>query len=192
MKYFDTMDTERRSKTFKAMRIYSKALLNAYNERTADTPPEETVKRVISLIGYEATKVTIAEAVNAIGDWDKRISATTKEWAENVNYAASNEEQQRFGTTQYSSQIHSCHIEQLAKSMMVIENCYTEPKRKVVKYPAGARVELVTDLHDPFEVLSKGLKGTVVYTDDIGTVHVHWDNGSNLGALCGIDQLKVL
>ena len=32
-----------------------------------------------------------------------------------------------------------------------------------------------------------GTKGTVTHVDDIGTIHVAWDNGSSLGVAYGVD-----
>ena len=55
--------------------------------------------------------------------------------------------------------------------------------------PAGARVELI-EMDDPYRRLPPGLKGTVVAVDDIGTVHIAWDNGSSLGAAYGVDRIR--
>ena len=35
-----------------------------------------------------------------------------------------------------------------------------------------------------------GTKGTVVAVDDIGTIHVKWDNGSSLGIVLGEDLCR--
>ena len=58
----------------------------------------------------------------------------------------------------------------------------TFPPREIVErlrlqYPAGCRVELVS-MDDPYARLKPGDQGTVVAVDDIGTVHINWDNGS--------------
>lgn len=68
------------------------------------------------------------------------------------------------------------------------------PRRETVErlramYPAGARVELI-EMDDPYSRLPPGLKGTVVAVDDIGTVHIAWDNGSGLGAAYGVDRIR--
>lgn len=64
------------------------------------------------------------------------------------------------------------------------------PDREIIerlrkKYPKGTRVELVSmnDIHAP----PIGTKGTVICVDDIGTIHVSWDNGSSLGVTYGED-----
>lgn len=68
------------------------------------------------------------------------------------------------------------------------------PRREMVEciramYPAGARVELI-EMDDPYRRLPPGIKGTVMAVDDIGTVHITWDNGSNLGAAYGVDRIR--
>ena len=57
-------------------------------------------------------------------------------------------------------------------------------------FPVGARVELVhmDDVHAP----PRGTKGTVRDVDDLGTVHVTWDNGSSMGAVYGEDVIALI
>ena len=60
------------------------------------------------------------------------------------------------------------------------------------QYPVGARVEL-TKMNDPYNTtLFPGEKGTVVFVDDCGTIHIHWDCGSSLGVVYGEDACKLL
>ena len=42
----------------------------------------------------------------------------------------------------------------------------------------------------PYARLRPGDQGTVVAVDDIGTVHIDWDNGSGLGAAYGADVIR--
>lgn len=68
------------------------------------------------------------------------------------------------------------------------------PPRSVVErirdhYPKGARVELLS-MSDPYTALKRGDQGTVISVDDIGTVHIAWDNGSSLGAAYGEDHIR--
>ena len=49
-------------------------------------------------------------------------------------------------------------------------------------FKPNSRVILTKDMEDPFQPLKRGLKGTVRHVDDMGTVHIRWDNGSGLGA----------
>ena len=59
------------------------------------------------------------------------------------------------------------------------------------RYPEGCRVELVC-MNDPYTRLKPGDQGEVVFVDDIGTIHVSWDNGSKLGVVYGEDEIKRL
>ncbi len=70
------------------------------------------------------------------------------------------------------------------------------PSKKTIEllrqlYPKGCRVELVS-MDDPYSRLKPGDQGTIMTVDDIGTIHVAWDNGSCLGAAYGVDQIKRL
>lgn len=49
------------------------------------------------------------------------------------------------------------------------------------QYPEGCKVDLL-NMNDTYIQMPRGLKGTVIFVDDIGTVHIDWDNGSSLGA----------
>jgi hypothetical protein len=55
----------------------------------------------------------------------------------------------------------------------------------------GKKVELIST-SDPYTNLKSGSRGTVEFVDDLGTVHVSWDNGSMLGLLPDVDQYKIL
>ena len=63
---------------------------------------------------------------------------------------------------------------------------------EVVKrlYQTGARVRLVK--MDDIQAPPVGTMGTVDCVDDIGTIHIRWDNGSCLGAVYGEDIIKVV
>lgn len=56
------------------------------------------------------------------------------------------------------------------------------------EYPMGTRVKLVW-MDDP-QAPSVGTLGTVTHVNDIGTIHVNWDNGSTLGVVYGYDEVK--
>lgn len=53
----------------------------------------------------------------------------------------------------------------------------------------GERVELVHTT-DGFTALLPGMRGTVIATDDLGTVHVAWDDGSRLGMVPDEDVIR--
>lgn len=55
-------------------------------------------------------------------------------------------------------------------------------------YPTGTRLELI-NMEDA-QAVSSGTKGSVVCVDDMGTIHMKWDNGRTLGLIPGIDNFK--
>ena len=59
------------------------------------------------------------------------------------------------------------------------------------QYPKGARVELV-QMDDPYVTIPPGERGRVTSVDDTGTVHIAWDCGSSLGAVYGVDVIKLV
>ena len=54
-------------------------------------------------------------------------------------------------------------------------------------YSAGTSVKLV-EMND-IQAPPIGTLGTVMYVDDIGTIHIKWDNGSTLGAAYPEDRV---
>ena len=54
----------------------------------------------------------------------------------------------------------------------------------------GCQIQLIEDMQDPYTPLPKGLKGIVRHVDDMGTVHIVWENGSTLGAVLE-DKIKL-
>ena len=55
----------------------------------------------------------------------------------------------------------------------------------------GKRIELISTT-DPYTELKPGDQGTVDFVDDTGTIHVSWDNGSQLGLFPGEDHYILL
>ena len=55
----------------------------------------------------------------------------------------------------------------------------------------GKRIELISTT-DPYTELKPGDRGTVDFVDDMGTIHVTWGNGSQLGLVPGEDRYKLL
>ena len=67
------------------------------------------------------------------------------------------------------------------------------PDRKTIEslreqYPVGCRVELIH--MDDVQAPPMGTKGTVYAVDDIGSIMVHWDNGSGLSVAYGEDSCR--
>ncbi len=68
-------------------------------------------------------------------------------------------------------------------SRVVIENLRSRFRR-------GTRVRLdeMDDRHAP----PVGTEGTVLCVDDIGSIHVEWDNGSMLAVVFGKDSCSII
>ena len=58
-------------------------------------------------------------------------------------------------------------------------------------YPEGTRIVLDYMGEDPHPI-EPGTRGTVRHVDDIGTVHVDFDNGRRLGLVPGEDSFHKL
>ena len=70
--------------------------------------------------------------------------------------------------------------------MRVISKAALEGLRR--RYKPGTRVELL-QMDDP-QAPPIGTLGTVIGVDDLGTIHVNWDNGSGLGVAYGEDSCR--
>lgn len=69
------------------------------------------------------------------------------------------------------------------------------PNKAIIKslresFTRGCRVELVK-MDDP-QAPPIGTRGTVLFVDDIGTIHVSWDTGSSLGVAYGEDDCRII
>lgn len=72
-----------------------------------------------------------------------------------------------------------------------MNNSRTQVDRTKKMYPAGTRIELLSTMDD-VQAVEGGTQGTVTGVDDMGTIHMSWDNGRGLGLIPGEDQFKVL
>ena len=84
----------------------------------------------------------------------------------------------------------------LTNTIQINESCFSM-ERKIMntedikrRYPEGTRIRLgnMNDAH----AVPDGTLGTVQFVDDIGTIHVSWDNGSSLGLIVGEDDFSVV
>ena len=66
-----------------------------------------------------------------------------------------------------------------------------ERMAKVYKemYPKGTRIEVIS-MEDPFAPIEPGAQGTVEFVDDIGQIHMKWDNGRTLALVPEEDQFR--
>ena len=54
-------------------------------------------------------------------------------------------------------------------------------------YPVGTRIQL-DHMDDTYSPIPDGMTGTVTFVDDMGTLHMHWDNGRSLGVCPDVDR----
>lgn len=57
-------------------------------------------------------------------------------------------------------------------------------------FKVGTRVKLI-HIVDPKNI-SPGSTGTISHVDDLGTIHVKWDNGRLLGLIYGEDKFEII
>ncbi len=68
-----------------------------------------------------------------------------------------------------------------------------KPSRETIErlkkeYPVGTKV--ILDYMDDMQAPPVGTKGTVRLVDDIGSIHVSWENGSSLAVAYGEDRCR--
>lgn len=66
---------------------------------------------------------------------------------------------------------------------------YLEQLRK--KYPAGTKLQLISMRDEKYPILP-GTIGEVTHIDDLGSIHMKWQNGSSLALIPEVDSFKVL
>jgi hypothetical protein len=59
------------------------------------------------------------------------------------------------------------------------------------QYPPGTRIRLDA-MNDPYNPIAPGTLGKVEFVDDIGQIHMKWDNGSGLAIIPGEDRFSVV
>lgn len=57
------------------------------------------------------------------------------------------------------------------------------------KYKKGVKVKLISMEGEP--QMPEGLKGKVIFVDDMGQIHVEWENGSTLALNIDCDSFIV-
>ncbi|MBP3508248.1 DUF4314 domain-containing protein [Oscillibacter sp.] len=59
------------------------------------------------------------------------------------------------------------------------------------QYPAGTRIKL-NAMDDPYNPVPPGTLGTVQRIDDVGNMHMQWDNGRTLALVIGHDSFSIV
>ena len=65
---------------------------------------------------------------------------------------------------------------------------YLEQLRK--QYPKGTKLQMITMGNEKYPV-PPGTVGEVTYIDDIGSIHMKWENGSSLAIIPKVDSFRV-
>ncbi len=58
------------------------------------------------------------------------------------------------------------------------------------KFKTGMRVKLINMVDE--KNIEPGSTGTVTHVDDVGTIHVNWDNGRVLGLIYNEDKFEII
>lgn len=66
---------------------------------------------------------------------------------------------------------------------------YIEQLRK--KYPIGTKIQLISMCDEKYPVLPETI-GEVTHIDDMGSIHMKWQNGSSLAIIPEVDSFKVV
>lgn len=59
------------------------------------------------------------------------------------------------------------------------------------KYPAGTKIQLISMCDEKYPI-PMGTIGEVTHIDDMGSIHMKWQNGSSLAIIPEVDSFKVL
>ena len=59
------------------------------------------------------------------------------------------------------------------------------------RYPKGTKIKCL-EMSDPYHPVPPGTVGEVEHVDDMGTIHMKWENGSSLGLIYGEDRFQKL
>ena len=88
-------------------------------------------------------------------------------------------------------QVDLLNIEQENKINFSLKMNQDKIKEIRQKYPKGTRI-MLNSMDDPHHPVPSGTLGTVETVDDIGTIHMKWDNGQSLGLIVGEDSFYVI
>lgn len=66
---------------------------------------------------------------------------------------------------------------------------YLEQLRK--RYPVGTKIQLISMRDEKYPILPRTI-GEVTHIDDLGSIHMKWQNGSSLALIPEVDSFKVV
>ena len=66
---------------------------------------------------------------------------------------------------------------------------YLENLRK--QYPVGTKIQLISMRNEKYPILP-GTVGEVTHIDDVGSIHMRWENGSSLALIPEIDSFQTV
>ena len=66
---------------------------------------------------------------------------------------------------------------------------YLEQLRK--RYPVGTKIQLISMRDEKYPILP-GTIGEVTHIDDLGSIHMKWQNGSSLALIPEVDSFKAV
>ena len=59
------------------------------------------------------------------------------------------------------------------------------------QYPVGTKIQLISMRDEKYPILP-GTIGEVTHIDDMGSLHMKWQNGSSLALISEVDSFKVV
>lgn len=162
------------------------AVIETY-EATRDGKTADTVNRLVETMGRTGAAVAVATVVNAVSLHDGRISDRTREWAQSVDLAPSNEELRAVGIYGVDSWIHSAHVDNLGAAMRrwLKDNPPTEPE--IIEEEPTEEETAEAEKRDLLELLTASRERI-----EREPQRSAWNKGVNLYALELVDYLEEL
>ena len=59
------------------------------------------------------------------------------------------------------------------------------------QYPVGTKIQLISMRNEKYPILP-GTIGEVTHIDDMGSIHLKWQNGSSLAIIPEVDSFRVV
>lgn len=86
-------------------------------------------------------------------------------------------------------------VEELEDFILSIEKQKVQPKLNVAEikkqYKIGQKVRLIK-MYDYVAPIPPLTTGIIKYIDDLGTLHIMWEDGRRLGIIVGVDEFEII